>query len=300
MLKELNTVDDDADWERHPVLNRAGEHRYPGIDLAEGLELFDGDVDLYMAICARLVQEASAQCEAICLALQRGDREALLKHMHRLKGSAANVGARQLAALAGRKEEELIRSPSGVLDQSCMRDFFKSLNKTVTSLRQMTADYARNNPSGDRVSPDPDNDVKYIQPELEFARPDEAERSSVLIVDDSCTILRLVSRALQDDYTVKSASNASQALVMARSEPVPAIILLDVVMPELSGYDLCRILKTDRQTRNIPVVFLSAMDSPEDRDYGFKLGAADFIAKPLHMVSLKEKIRQHIDLRPAG
>lgn len=107
------------------------------------------------------------------------------------------------------------------------------------------------------------------------------EKPTVLVVDDTPEILWLVSSILKVRYNIKVATNGFKAIEIAKTLPVPDLILLDIVMPEMDGYDVCLALKGMVDTREIPVVFLTARSSPEDEAHGRMLGAVDYIKKPI-------------------
>jgi hypothetical protein len=124
-------------------------------------------------------------------------------------------------------------------------------------------------------------------------------RSSVLVVDDVATNIEVMAGVLKEDYSVKVAINGRKALDIARSPNPPDLILLDVMMPEMDGYEVCRQLKADPRTRDIPVIFLTARDQADDVVDGFELGAVDYIAKPAQPAVLKARLRTHLRLSQA-
>ena len=111
---------------------------------------------------------------------------------------------------------------------------------------------------------------------------EDSPRPLILAVDDSSDNLWVLSGLLKDQYRLKLAGSGEKALQIARGTPTPDLILLDVMMPGLSGYEVCRQLKAAPQTRDIPIIFLTAMAGTEDEKAGLALGAADFITKPIN------------------
>ncbi len=111
---------------------------------------------------------------------------------------------------------------------------------------------------------------------------EDALRPLILAVDDSSDNLWVLSGLLKDLYRVKLAGSGEKALQIARSSPPPDLILLDVMMPGMSGHEVCRQLKEAPATRDIPIIFLTAMTGTEDEKVGLALGAADFITKPIN------------------
>lgn len=124
----------------------------------------------------------------------------------------------------------------------------------------------------------------------------ETDPATILIVDDAPQNLRLLMHVLtQYNYKVRAASSGLQALESARSQP-PALILLDVMMPEMDGYATCAQLKADPTTRDIPVIFLSALDGVQDKVTGFQAGGVDFITKPFQDEEVLARIVTHLRL----
>ena len=123
------------------------------------------------------------------------------------------------------------------------------------------------------------------------------ENPVVLVVDDVPTNVKILADALRVDYRIKVASNGQDALRAAQSDPQPDLILLDVMMPGMDGYEVCRQLKQLPETRRIPVIFVTARDSAYDEEYGLNLGAVDYISKPYSILVAKARIRNHIQLK---
>ncbi len=136
--------------------------------------------------------------------------------------------------------------------------------------------------------------------ERPFAMTDaEARRPVVLVVDDTPDNLMLMAGLLKESYRVKVASSGEKALRIAQTAPAPDLILLDIMMPDMDGYAVCRRLKADAATRDIPVVFLTALSEQEDEQAGLELGAVDYITKPISAPILLARVRNHIRLKEA-
>lgn len=116
----------------------------------------------------------------------------------------------------------------------------------------------------------------------------------ILIVDDEKMNLKVLSELLREDYTLVLARNGEQALKFARQKPLPDLILLDVVMPETGGHDVIRQLKEDSLTKDIPVIFVTALSTTGDEEQGLKLGAVDYITKPFSPPIVKMRIHNHL------
>jgi serine phosphatase RsbU (regulator of sigma subunit) len=121
----------------------------------------------------------------------------------------------------------------------------------------------------------------------------------ILIVDDTPTNIGVISGALKDAYKTKIATNGQKALALAAAEEKPDLILLDIMMPEMDGYEVCTRLKADPATRDIPVIFLTGQTGAEDETRGFEVGAVDYVHKPFSPAVVKARVRSHILLREA-
>jgi len=122
------------------------------------------------------------------------------------------------------------------------------------------------------------------------------QKPVVLAVDDTPENLDVVKGILARDYTVKAAINGQMALKIVEKAP-PDLILLDIMMPGLSGYEVCEQLKANPATRDIPVIFLTAMEQTTDEAKGFGLGAADYITKPVNPPILEARVKTHLALK---
>jgi len=121
------------------------------------------------------------------------------------------------------------------------------------------------------------------------------EKQTVLIVDDVPENIDVLRGILADRYKIKAAINGEKALKICASS-LPDLILLDVMMPDMDGYEVCQRLKEDDATRAIPVVFVTAKDDVEDEARGFLLGAVDYITKPVSPPLVLARVRAHLAL----
>lgn len=120
-------------------------------------------------------------------------------------------------------------------------------------------------------------------------------RSTVLVVDDTELNIDIIVEALQDRYRIKSALDGESALAIVDSDP-PDIILLDVVMPGMNGYEVCTRLKSNPETADIPVIFLTAMTDINDKARGFEMGAVDYMVKPFAILEVQARLDVHLSL----
>lgn len=119
----------------------------------------------------------------------------------------------------------------------------------------------------------------------------------VLIVDDEPSNIQALAKLLKSDYRIQVANNGEKALAIARSDESPDLILLDIQMPGLDGYEVCRRLKEDPNTSRLPIIFVTGQDSVSDEEKGFNLGAVDYISKPFHPTIARARVRTHMNLK---
>jgi phosphoserine phosphatase RsbU/P len=125
----------------------------------------------------------------------------------------------------------------------------------------------------------------------------QVDQKTVLVVDDAPANIQIVNSILKDIYKIRIATNGSKALELVKVTPLPDLILLDVVMPEMDGYEVCTRLKLDPETRDIPVIFLTGQTEVEDETKGFDVGAVDYIHKPFSPAVVKARVQTHLALR---
>ncbi len=122
----------------------------------------------------------------------------------------------------------------------------------------------------------------------------QKEKARILIVDDEKMNLKVLADLLKEEYSPVLARNGEQALKHAFSDSPPDLVLLDVVMPEMGGYEVIKRLKNNEVTKNIPVIFVTALNSSDDEENGLILGAVDYITKPFSPPIVKIRVRNHL------
>lgn len=121
-------------------------------------------------------------------------------------------------------------------------------------------------------------------------------RQKVLIIDDLPTNIQVLSEILESEYEIFFATSGREGIEIARAEH-PDLVLLDIMMPEMDGFEVCRRLKEDPATQLIPIIFVTAMRSAEDEAKGLELGAIDYITKPVTPIIVKMRVRNHMELK---
>ena len=122
-------------------------------------------------------------------------------------------------------------------------------------------------------------------------------RAKILIVDDNKQNIELLMELFRGEFRVAAALNAQRAMKIALSDSPPDLILMDIIMPDIDGYELCAQLKENPATKNIPVIFVTAVSEVMDENRGFDLGAVDYITKPFHPPMVKARVRLHLNLK---
>ena len=123
------------------------------------------------------------------------------------------------------------------------------------------------------------------------------QKSSVLVVDDTPSVLELVVGLLQERYSLKLASSGAKALEYLEKNPNIDLILLDIMMPDMDGFEVCRRLKQNKQLKHIPIIFLTALEQASDIVRGFESGAVDYITKPFEPAVLHARVDTHVELK---
>jgi putative two-component system response regulator len=122
------------------------------------------------------------------------------------------------------------------------------------------------------------------------------DKQLILVVDDTPDNIDVLGSILRSDYDVKAALNGEKALRIANTEPKPDMILLDIMMPGMDGFEVCRRLKADPATSQSPVIFITAKDEVADEERGFALGAVDYITKPISPPIVQARVDTHLAL----
>lgn len=116
------------------------------------------------------------------------------------------------------------------------------------------------------------------------------DKPIILVVDDAADNIQLLSGLLKNQYKVKASTSGEKAIAIANKSPQPNLILLDVIMPNMDGYQVCEALKKNDNTKQIPVVFVSGKTTQEDMNKGMALGAVGYLQKPVQLAELEKII----------
>ncbi|SDX43739.1 diguanylate cyclase (GGDEF) domain-containing protein [Allochromatium warmingii] len=125
----------------------------------------------------------------------------------------------------------------------------------------------------------------------------EEKPTTILIVDDQPTNIHALAALLKKDYRILTATRGEKALELAAQPPLPDLILLDIVMPDMDGHEICFRLKNAEATKSIPIIFVTALGEEQDEEHGLNLGAADYITKPFSPAIVRARVRNQINLK---
>jgi len=149
----------------------------------------------------------------------------------------------------------------------------------------------------DRSYKSPGNPIDLeVNERLILQMNDNSKKHSILIVDDDKTNIIALTYILEANYNVLSLLDSTQTVQLAENE-LPDLILLDILMPEMDGFEVITLLKLNEKTKNIPVIFITGLDNVKAEENGLMLGAADYIAKPFHPAIVKLRVENQIQRR---
>ena len=126
---------------------------------------------------------------------------------------------------------------------------------------------------------------------------EKESKAKILIVDDKPANIKILGEALRNEYDICITTNGKRALEIAFSDDMPDLILLDIVMPEFDGYMVCKALKENHKTKDIPIIFITIKNEVDDEAIGFELGGVDYITKPFSLPIVKARVKTHLDLK---
>ena len=251
----------------------------PGLDVAAGLKRVLGKRAVYLGLLRSFAAGQGVDPAQIRLALQDGDLEAAERMTHTAKGLLGNLGAGPLEQWAGNLERSIHQ-----------RRTRETLDSLVDGLEIRTAELARQLRL--RLPPRP-----LAGPGIPVGEGAAKELETVLVVDDSPDNLAVMAGLLKGLYRVELAGSGEQGMRRAVEEPQPDLILLDVLMPGSDGYEVMRRLKANPRTQDIPVIFLTCRNRPEDERRGLEMGAVDYLAKPVSPPILLSRVGNHLKLK---
>jgi diguanylate cyclase (GGDEF)-like protein len=265
--------------EQDPSLSGASEKAtLPGIDVEQALRRLDGDRQALRQIILAFAASERGTVEDICSALDAGRKEEALFRIHRLKGAAANVSAPKVRDAAQRLEAAV---GAGVgLPAALLHETAAGIDEVLEAAKLLAS----------AVDP-ADGGILHAA-----ARRASASAQRILIVDDHPANVLALEAVLGGEYRVLFATGGAEALDTAAAL-VPDLILLDVQMPDIDGFEVCRRLKAVHALREIPVIFVTVRSGEDDQALGLETGAIDYITKPFNPALVRLRVRNHLEMK---
>ena len=252
----------------------------PGLELPQALiDATANNPGVLETLIGQFLHDHGNDGQAVRQALASGDLQGAQRLAHTLRGVGGSIGARAMAQRAGELEIALREGR-----HSALTDLTDALEAALAPLMTALRAWAEDEPA-----------TADGTPLLAGTLPADG-RPRILIVDDERFNLNLLESLLRDDYQVMLALDGHLALEAAATHN-PDLVLLDIHMPGLDGYEVCRRLKADAVTRSIPVIFISALDEATHEAQGLELGAADFITKPFRQSAVKARLRTQLRMK---
>lgn len=263
---------------------------YGGIDSNALLSRVSGKADAAADILGLFKRDYVGFGDLIKKALDMKDPEKAAFLLRNLRSAASAVGADELYRNAAAVQDAVQRN--GIPDIAHLDALLKD---ALDGAARMQAALLKKTAKGEKAGSDPFVVQTAAPPSKGPVNGSGPAR--ILAVDDSFANRKLIEACLEDEYRVSLAASGEEALRVAWGGPAPDLILLDVTMPGIDGYETCRLLKEDPRTRSVPVVFLTSMDKEKDEEKGFALGAVDYIRKPFSVPILKARVQNHLNLQ---
>lgn len=258
-----------------------------GLDINSALINFDGNIRFYLKILSSVKRQYSDTANELQLALNNNDLISARQILHTLKGILGSIGASKPLQQVVLLQEQI--HSGHVVGYNLLNSFKQTFNETLSDINLLLEQ--------ELISDIPLNK----KTDNSFKTPADANNTrpqTILVVDDSRLGLFLAEGLLNSEYQVLTAQNGQTALNLLKTTR-PDLILLDIMMPEMDGYAVCKEIKKLPLAKHIPIIFLTAKSDHQDETYGFSLGAVDYISKPINPDVLRSRVKTHLDLKNA-
>ncbi len=266
------------DLKTGPSSDLAALKHIAGLDVATGLHHTAGSESLYVKLLHKLADHHGGDAEKLQAALQQRDDRQALCLAHTLKAAAGTLGAVELQE-AARLAETAVRQA----DRTKAQQYADSVAELLPALLKAIQEALHPAPAGpasrSAAGPVPNKELPVI-----------------LVVDDAEMNIETLTELLGGTYALRAATNGRSALQLAQ-ECLPDLILLDILMPDMDGFEVCRLLKAQPGLRDIPVIFISALEDVEEKVKAFRSGGVDYLTKPFQPEELMARVATHLTLR---
>ncbi|WP_051906515.1 response regulator [Methylomarinum vadi] len=266
---------------------------HSALDVNAGIGNVSGKRRLYLKLLKNFQHQFNDFARQIRASLRANDRDGSQQLIHGLKGVAGNIAAFDLSDKTALLERAIAEGQD--LEMPLL-DLERALQAVFADIDALT----RSEQFRDGDSAAGQDEIKVHEVDRRASSmPSQCrdDRPRILIVDDIPINTEILEGALTDQYTVLIANNGDDAMLKAISVPPPDLILLDINMPGMNGYDILRKLQGNELTQKIPVIFITARTDTEDEEIGFKLGAVDYIAKPFKIPVIQARVNNQIKIK---
>ncbi|MBF0238158.1 MAG: response regulator [SAR324 cluster bacterium] len=254
-----------------------------GIDLHEGLTRLNGNQKLYAELLLSFPQNYHSIVDDIRKAIHNHDFLMAKQLVHTLQGLAGNLSLQEVHDTARALEMSLKEQDDANYPEQSDR-LELALSKVFEILKT--------------IEPQLHEVLNRFTPAGVLEQTDyKPTKPTILIVDDESANTQILTELLHQDYMILVANNGEQAIHLANATEKLNLILLDVTMPEMDGYAVCKALKANPATRKIPVIFITAKTDEKNEIQGFEMGAVDYVTKPFRPVVVKQRVKTHVELR---
>ncbi|MCL2356915.1 MAG: response regulator [Defluviitaleaceae bacterium] len=246
---------------------RLAKIKISGIDIKKGLTKTGGDADIYLRVLKEYSESGSRIVKELHFCVQRGDLKTYHVYTHAINSISDNIGASEISREAASLEKAAERGDLSfvAINNSAFTEKLSELIKNIHAAIK---------------------DEKISAPRVIES---DDEKRKILLIDDTPSYLLFLSEILQDDYEPLTSVNAQDGIETARLTK-PDLILLDIMMPEMSGYEALKALKADKELKHIPVILISGKEQKENEEKGRALGAVGYVKKPFDANIVKKKV----------
>ncbi|MCL2851441.1 MAG: response regulator [Defluviitaleaceae bacterium] len=244
-----------------------------GIDVKKGIAMTGGSLDTYLQVIKTYYENSRSLLRELRDRTEQGTTELYGIHVHALKSASGSIGAANVSKAAGELEFAADQGDMAFIQDNNPK-FLEELERLLDNIYLVLFK---------------DTDNQDVNTDMLKSEIPSAERRKILLIDDSDSFILILNNILKDDYETLISLDGEDGLETARLT-MPDLILLDIVMPGLSGYDVLKALKADKALKSIPVILISGKDSDTSKAKGYTLGAADYIKKPFETDIVKDKV----------
>ncbi|WP_415034571.1 response regulator [Azonexus sp.] len=245
-------------------------------DLPSSLARLGNNSELYTEVARLFLDDAPHMLEQARTALRQDDLPSARRIFHTLKSQTATLGAQTAQALA-REAEALTQEKTPAALAATLEKLAQRMTEDSQFFQALIAQTAHG--------------------VAETSAQPAASAPQLLIVDDQVSNVLVLQRIFAADHHLRIAHNGAQALALCQELPLPDLILLDIEMPDIDGLTVCRQLKADPLTADIPVLFITAQSAPQAEAQALAAGAVDFISKPVNQAVVRARVKTHLSLK---